>query len=310
MAISMRSVKAAYVVAFAIAGLMIEAALTRELFLLPFALIPLMAGVGIVRRRVWSAYGFALFLSAQLLLLPVVLSRSGGLQQDAWGVAGAAGVTAALIALFYAAGKSLRASGARPGLAWPWIAGSAVCALAPVFLQPFVMPTNSMAGTLLAGDRVLVRRLPKPAPARGDLVTFLYPVDRRQVFVKRVIGAPGDRIRISNKIVYRNGAPLAEPYAAHTTSYMDSYRDNFPGEPGAPIPSQGMEMLAKHVKDGEVVVPQGNYFVLGDNRDDSLDSRYWGFVPASDVVGKPILIYDSEEGGRGRVRWNRVLKAL
>ena len=83
MAISMRSVKAAYVVAFAIAGLMIEAALTRELFLLPFALIPLMAGVGIVRRRVWSAYGFALFLSAQLLLLPVVLSRSGGLQQDA-----------------------------------------------------------------------------------------------------------------------------------------------------------------------------------------------------------------------------------
>ncbi|MBZ5585412.1 MAG: signal peptidase I, partial [Acidobacteriia bacterium] len=251
-----------------------------------------MAGVGIVRRRVWSAYGFALFLSAQLLLLPVVLSRSGGLQQDAWGVAGAAGVTAALIALFYAAGKSLRASGARPGLAWPWIAGSAVCALAPVFVQPFVMPTNSMAGTLLAGDRVLVRRLPKPAPARGDLVTFLYPVDRRQVFVKRVIGAPGDRIRISNKIVYRNGAPLAEPYAAHTTSYMDSYRDNFPGEPGAPIPRQGMEMLAKHVKDGEVVVPQGNYFVLGDNRDDSLDSRYWGFVPASDVVGKPILIYD------------------
>ncbi len=308
MAISMRSVKAAYSMAFAISGLMVSSALTRELFLLPFALIPLAAAIGIARRRVWSAYGFALLIVAQLLLLPLILARSGALRQEAWGVVGAVGIAAALVALFYAAGKSLQASGARRGMAWPWIAGAALCSVAPVFVQPFAMSTNSMADTIVAGDRVLVRRLPKPSPARGDLVMFAYPVDRHQIFVKRVIGAPGDRIRIANKTVYRNGAPLNEPYAVHKTSYTDSFRDNFPAEPNAPIPSQGLDMLQKHVQDGEVVVPQGSYFVLGDNRDDSLDSRYWGFLPAADVLGKPILIYDSQKGPR--VRWDRVMKAL
>jgi len=178
-----------------------------------------------------------------------------------------------------------------------------------------------MEDTLLIGDRILVQRWPRPNVARDMVVVFVYPIDRRQVFVKRVIGIPGDHIRISSKTVYRNGTPLDEPYAEHRTNYVDSYRDQFPSKPPPQVARTVADMLNNHVLNGEVVVPERSYFVLGDNRDNSLDSRYWGFITADDVIGRPILVYDSRAPSGGeqlvrppkwsyRVRWNRLLKTL
>lgn len=148
-----------------------------------------------------------------------------------------------------------------------------------------------MEDTLLIGDHFAVPRYGALAFSRGDIVAFHFPVDLKQIFVKRLVGMPGDRIRIVNKQVYLNGVALNEPYANHKTDYVDSYRDNFPSTPNTPIYKPGIEMLEKHVVDGEVVVPANFYFALGDNRDLSLDSRYWGFVPRENIIGKPLIIY-------------------
>lgn len=171
-------------------------------------------------------------------------------------------------------------------------------------VQAFVIPTGSMEDNLLIGDHLLVDKLAY-APAgtvsrfllpylpvrRGDIVVFRYPVDVRQTFVKRVIGIPGDRIRLVDKQVILNGQPLDEPYTFHKTPYIDSYRDNFPSEPNTRVDDRAVDMLERHTVRGEVVVPADSYFVMGDNRDSSLDSRYWGFVPRSHIIGKPLLIY-------------------
>jgi signal peptidase I len=303
----------ACIVAFAMAAGVVVSALAGKIFLLPFALIPLIAGVGIMRSRVWSAYGLALFLFAQLLPVAFVVLRT---RSRPPGTIGATGLAAVLIPLFFFAGRSLAADRKRSGLAWPWIALTALTTLPVLFAQVFVIPTGTMEDTLLIGDRVLVQRFPSPRPARGEMMVFIYPIDRRQTYVKRIIGMPGDRIRISRKTVYRNGAALAEPYAVHKTDYEDAYRDNFPSEPNLSLEQPAEEMLRKHVVNGEVVVPEGEYFVLGDNRDLSLDSRYWGFIGASDLIGRPLMIYDSEEqpagnpSGGSRIRWGRIFKLL
>ena len=176
--------------------------------------------------------------------------------------------------------------------------------LTTFLVQAFVIPTGSMEDTLLVGDHLLVDKLAF-APAgpiskyvlayqpvkRGDIIVFRYPVDITQTFVKRCMGVPGDRIRIINKQVYLNGVKLDEPYAIHKTDYIDSYRDDFPGEPNLNIYPGALDMLQHHVVNGEVVVPPGYYFAMGDNRDISLDSRYWGFVPRANIIGKPLVIY-------------------
>ena len=297
--------------AFLIAGSTVVAALAGQIFLLPFALVPLIAGIGIMRKRAWSGWGFALYTFAQLLPVSRVLLRSSSLRTGPPGAIEAVALAALLIPLFFFAGRSLARAGARSGRAWPWIAVSAITGLPVLFVQAFFIPTAAMEDTLLTGDRVLVQHFPQPKLVRGDLIVFTYPIDRRQTFVKRVIGVPGDRIRIANKIVYRNGAAIDEPYAVHKTDYVDAYRDNFPSEPDVRLYAPAEEMLKRHVSSGEVVVPEGKYFVLGDNRDLSLDSRYWGFIGSGDLIGKPRLIYDSEEqsGGR-RVRWGRLFKLL
>jgi len=171
-------------------------------------------------------------------------------------------------------------------------------------VQAFVIPTGSMEDTLLIGDHLLVDKLayapagpvsrhiiPYTEVKRGDIIVFRYPVDISQTFVKRCIGVPGDHIRLINKQLILNGRPVNEPYVYHKTEYIDSYRDNFPGEPNVHVVDSAQDMLMNHIQNGEVVVPQGSYFAMGDNRDSSLDSRYWGFVPRDNIIGKPLIIY-------------------
>ncbi len=171
-------------------------------------------------------------------------------------------------------------------------------------VQAFVIPTGSMEDTLLIGDHLLVDKLAY-APAgpisqhflpydpikRGDIIVFRYPVDIRQTFVKRVIGVPGDRIHLVDKQVYLNGQKLDEPYKYNKLPYFDSYRDDFPTETNTRVDERAVDMLENDVKNGEVVVPPNCYFAMGDNRDSSLDSRYWGFVPRENIIGKPLIIY-------------------
>ncbi len=171
-------------------------------------------------------------------------------------------------------------------------------------VQAFVIPTGSMEDTLLIGDHLLVDKLayapsgpvskyvlPYSEPKRGDIIVFRYPVDIKQTFVKRCIGVPGDHIRLINKQLILNGQPVNEPYVYHKSDLIDSYRDNFPSEPNTYMAEAANDMLANHVVNGEVVVPPGYYFAMGDNRDSSLDSRYWGFVPRGNIIGKPLIIY-------------------
>ena len=171
-------------------------------------------------------------------------------------------------------------------------------------IQAYVIPTGSMEDTLLVGDHLLVDKL-SYAPAggavashllpysevhRGDIIVFRYPVDINQTFVKRCIGVPGDRIRLMNKQLILNGKAVKEPYVYHKMDYLDPYRDDFPLV-SIHVPEPAQDMLENHVENGEVVVPPNCYFAMGDNRDSSLDSRYWGFVPRANIIGKPVIIY-------------------
>ena len=175
-------------------------------------------------------------------------------------------------------------------------------------VQAYVIPTGSMEGNLLIGDHILVDRLaysnagplgrsilPYRDVDRGDIIAFIYPEDPRETYVKRVIGLPGDRIHLVDGQVVRNGKRLVEPYVRRAAAYPDRYRDDFPQAPGGWTTPRGREMFARHVCDGELVVPPGMLFALGDNRDHSADSRYWGFVPRENVVGKPLVVYWSYE---------------
>ncbi len=174
--------------------------------------------------------------------------------------------------------------------------------------QAFVIPTGSMQDTLLVGDHLLVDKLsyaaagsigrhllPYQEPKHGDIIVFRYPPDINETLVKRLIGAPGDRLRITNGVVYRNGRRLNEPYVYHKYAY-DPSLDNFPNACCRPVKEEQAQqaqqrMLEENVNQGEVVVPAGEYFAMGDNRDNSSDSRYWGFVPRENIIGKPFLIY-------------------
>ena len=184
-------------------------------------------------------------------------------------------------------------------------------------LQAFEIPSASMVKTLLVGDHVFVNRVqfsprtswvcplvPYSQIHHGDIVVFL-SVDPRTpelYIVKRIIGIPGDRIHLRDGAVYRNGQKLDEPYVVHSdqapfNSY-DPYRDNFPavspGDQGNVI-SEWKLTMPDHIENGDLVVPPDSYFGMGDNRDLSLDSRYWGFIPRENVIGRPMFIYWSFE---------------
>jgi signal peptidase I len=176
-----------------------------------------------------------------------------------------------------------------------------------------VIPTGSMEDTILIGDHVFLNKLlygpqlpytdlrfPRLAPIhRGDIVAFHYPVNPSLMFVKRVIGVGGDVIRIVNKKVYVDGKPLKEPYSHFQSSAIFPLRDNFPPPvqeiselPAAwGLNSDWAREMPRYIHNGALLVPKGRLFVMGDNRDDSLDSRFWGFVPVQNVVGEPLFVY-------------------
>jgi signal peptidase I len=173
-------------------------------------------------------------------------------------------------------------------------------------VQAFQIPSESMERTLLIGDYLLVDKahygdsrlwrwlLPYRPVQRQDIIVFRYPVNPQQHFVKRVIGVPGDRIRLINKHAYVNGVPQPDSYAVFNwAAQHDKFRDDFPagGFFGDRISSKWFMQAQKLMEDGRLIVPEGHYFVLGDNRDDSYDSRYWGLVPAENIVGRPLIIY-------------------
>jgi signal peptidase I len=185
-------------------------------------------------------------------------------------------------------------------------------------LQAFTIPSSSMENTLLIGDHVFVDRIllapatkwigkliPYRQPRHGDVFVFISPAQPGLYVVKRIIGLPGDRIHLKDGVVYRNGEQLNEPYvercdqlpgnAGMCTTY-DSYRDNFPnGGPSNDTSCEGCDEwrveLPSFVKDGDIVVPPNSIWAMGDNRDVSLDSRFWGFVPFENVIGRPMFIY-------------------
>ena len=222
--------------------------------------------------------------------------------------------------------------------------------------QAFEIPSASMEDTLLIGDHVFVNRVAfSPASSwvgpivpysqihRGDIVVFLSadPRTPELYIVKRIMGIPGDRIHLRNGVVYRNGEKLDEPYlkpseGPDSERSYDAYRDEFPAVPPPDDPNfaPGWRLtLPQHIENGDIVVPPGSYFGMGDNRTRSLDSRYWGFIPKSHVIGRPMFIYWSfetpedqyEQRGIGQrlgflahtvihffdeTRWKRTLKAV
>jgi signal peptidase I len=197
----------------------------------------------------------------------------------------------------------------RAGVLAGWAINAIVLLFATTTLvQAFVIPTGSMEDTLLIGDHLLVDKLayapadglsahllPYQQPKHGDFIVFRSPADAKMTLVKRLIGLPGDRIRLVSKQLYRNGAKVPEPYTFFKTDFIDPYRDNFPGAPNTQVLPGGVDMIEHNVVNGEVVVPANSYFAMGDNRDNSLDSRYWGFVPRENIIGKPLIIYWSYE---------------
>ena len=218
------------------------------------------------------------------------------------------------------------------GFAVPWIAAACLLTIPLFFVRAYSTPTRSMENTLLIGDRFLARVYPAFTPARGDMLIFRQQISPgpSSVLVKRVVGIPGDRIHMTSRTLYVNGSALTEPYVVHEDRRDNHMRDNFPVDRAemiaqarllvgsAEMADARQDMVLNHVEGADVVVPAGKYFVLGDNRDNSLDSRFFGFVDQSDVVGKPLLIYDSEEPPQmagalvwwPKIRWERLFRRL
>jgi signal peptidase I len=174
-------------------------------------------------------------------------------------------------------------------------------------VQPFRIPSASMEPTLRVGDFLLVNKqsfapgngrypfLPPTKVERGDMVVFHWPVDPDTYLVKRVVGLPGDQLRLRRGHVWINGAPLPESYAFYSPSRPNSFRDEFPSlrEADPNVEPLWWITLRRSIHGGELTVPPAQYFVLGDNRNDSEDSRYWGFVPRAAIVGRPMVVYFS-----------------
>ena len=215
-------------------------------------------------------------------------------------------------------------------------------------VQAFKIPSQSMEPTLLVGDHLLVNKfifggrghwydavLPYRDVRRGDVIVFKFPFQDHPHYVKRVVGMPGDRVKIADQQVYVNGQRLDEPHAYHDPiAPYDPFLYNFP--PASPdellsnMQPEWANEISSHVANGELVVPPDRYFAMGDNRDHSWDSRYWGFVDRDAIMGRPLVIYWSleslEDDGQDRsflsalidglihlperLRWRRMLHTV
>ncbi len=181
-------------------------------------------------------------------------------------------------------------------------------------VQAFKIPTGSMENNLLIGDHLLVNKfvfaptatavedtlLPIDPIARGDIIVFKYPEDPERDFIKRTIGLPGETLELRNKKVFINGTMLDEPYVQYLWTPSDE---------------EGAFDFDVRMTYGPVTVPEGQYFMMGDNRDNSQDSRYWGFLPREYIKGKALFVYFSfgDEAGSNilsSVRWNRLLHQI
>jgi len=282
----------------------------------------LCAFFGLRRGNAWSGYGPALFLTSILLALFVSELRVRAAPLP--GLAGIAAFGAVFALLLFRAGRALPAQPRDQRTAW--LALTAVAFLFLCAFKPFVVPSGAMENTILLGDYLYVRVTGPFTPARGDIVAHHYPLDPKQIFIKRIVAVGGDRLRFHDKTLVLNGVPQNEPYAVHKTEYVSPFRDNFPaGQPLALDPWQSE--FPTHIVDGDLVVPAGKYFALGDNRDDSLDSRYWGFLDRADIIGKPLFRYFSADVPSAelngppqigvpilftpaRIRWSRLFQAV
>lgn len=183
----------------------------------------------------------------------------------------------------------------------------AVALLLALFIRTFVVqafkiPSGSMKDTLAIGDQILVSKFSYGVkipfmdkvvwrhddPEREDIVVFIYPEDPSKDFIKRIVGLPGDKVEIRNKQLYVNDEPVTRPYERHADPGYNRLRDNY----------------------GPKVVPPESYLCLGDNRDESHDGRFWGFVPRTYLRGRAAIIYWSWDGERSRIRWDRIGKLI
>jgi len=213
-------------------------------------------------------------------------------------------------------------------------------------VQHFEIPSRSMEKTLLVGDHVFVDRLTPEGKSgwllpyreihRGDTAVFLAPAEPGVYLVKRIVGVPGDRLRLHGGMVYLNGVKQSEPYVVERDGKFDAYRDEFPATLSygyGQLSPSWTATLEQSIQNDEIVIPPGHYFAMGDNRDNSYDSRYWGFVPRENIIGRPLVIFWSldvpEDNGEpkpmaerfaafvhittrffGITRWNRLFRLV
>jgi signal peptidase I len=228
-----------------------------------------------------------------------------------------------------------RRRGFRQSPLWEWgktllIAFGLFFVVRSFFIEAFKIPSGSMEHTLLPGDFLLVNKLVYGAqipfthrnlpairkPERGDVIVFQYPSEPSKNFVKRLVGLPGDTLAMENGVLIRNGSPVEETYVSHSEPGADPTMDEFYWQRNYMV--RTAEASTENFRPsrnnwGPLVVPERSYFVLGDNRDNSLDSRYWGFVPDSLVRGRPMFVYYSfsRDSARGNnwmngIRWDRL----
>jgi signal peptidase I len=200
----------------------------------------------------------------------------------------------------------------REVVSWFWVI-AAFLLIEGTLVQARVIPSGSMENTVLVGDHLIVSRFGFDAgvpftdwhvplwrnPKRQQIIVFRAPLpeEGNPDFIKRCIGLPGDHIKIVQGQVFVNGTKLAEPYTQHTYGYETAVVENYPpasiGMLDSGVTQQWTDDFSNHVVNGEIVVPPGEYFMMGDNRDDSRDSRFWGFVPRANIIGTPLIIYMS-----------------
>ena len=219
-------------------------------------------------------------------------------------------------------------------LAWEWAKSFQIAIVVFLLVRAFLVeafkiPSGSMEGTLLVGDFLLVnklvygaeipftgRRLPALRdPQRGDVIVFQWPQDPTKNFVKRLVGVPGDTLAMQNGELVRNGSHVRESYVRHTEPGVDPAGEEFRWQRDYLVRTAEASMgyHASRNNWGPIVVPPGHYFMLGDNRDNSLDSRYWGFVPDSLIRGQPLVVYYSYQPDSSahsawltHIRWDRL----